>query len=152
MRLPAEAWNAVEWREGSNQPLSSRFAAARIRPRPVHLRRLRQQNESAEYQSLTLDESAKWGCDSVEPISDSQWNEGLGPDSGPSLGQFCRRALRSSVPSTDAVCYVRNTSTPAVRCGAQGVPESTVSGSSVQIAKGETGRAACEDRLVETQG
>ena len=32
MRLPAEAWNAVEWREGSNQPLSSRFAAARVRP------------------------------------------------------------------------------------------------------------------------
>ena len=32
MRLPAEAWNAVEWREGSNQPLSSRFAAVRVRP------------------------------------------------------------------------------------------------------------------------
>ena len=32
MRLPAEAWKDVEWREGSNQPLSSRFAAARVRP------------------------------------------------------------------------------------------------------------------------
>jgi SRSO17 transposase len=32
MRLPAEAWNEVEWREGSNQPLSSRFAALRVRP------------------------------------------------------------------------------------------------------------------------
>jgi SRSO17 transposase len=32
MRLPPEAWNAVEWREGSNQPLSSRFAAMRVRP------------------------------------------------------------------------------------------------------------------------
>jgi len=31
-RLPAEAWNEVEWREGSNQPLSSRFAALRVRP------------------------------------------------------------------------------------------------------------------------
>ena len=32
MRLPAEAWSEIEWREGSNQPLSSRFAAARVRP------------------------------------------------------------------------------------------------------------------------
>jgi SRSO17 transposase len=32
MRLPPEAWSEVEWREGSNQPLSSRFAAVRIRP------------------------------------------------------------------------------------------------------------------------
>ena len=32
MRLPAEAWKGVEWREGSNQPLSSRFAAVRVRP------------------------------------------------------------------------------------------------------------------------
>ena len=31
-RLPAEAWKEVEWREGSNQILSSRFAALRIRP------------------------------------------------------------------------------------------------------------------------
>jgi SRSO17 transposase len=30
--LPAEAWKNVEWREGSNQTLSSRFAALRIRP------------------------------------------------------------------------------------------------------------------------
>ena len=32
MRLPAEAWKDVEWREGLNQPVSSRFAAARVRP------------------------------------------------------------------------------------------------------------------------
>jgi SRSO17 transposase len=32
MRLPAEAWSQVEWREGSNQTLSSRFAAVRLRP------------------------------------------------------------------------------------------------------------------------
>ncbi len=32
LRLPAEAWKDVEWREGSNQTLSSRFAAVRVRP------------------------------------------------------------------------------------------------------------------------
>ena len=32
MRLPAEAWKDVEWREGSNQPLSSRFVAMPVRP------------------------------------------------------------------------------------------------------------------------
>jgi SRSO17 transposase len=32
LRLPAEAWASVEWREGSNQTLSSRFAAVRLRP------------------------------------------------------------------------------------------------------------------------
>ena len=32
MQLSAEAWKDVEWREGSNQPLTSRFAAARVRP------------------------------------------------------------------------------------------------------------------------
>ena len=32
MGLPAEAWTDVEWREGSNEPLSSRFAAVRVRP------------------------------------------------------------------------------------------------------------------------
>jgi SRSO17 transposase len=31
-RLPAEAWSEVEWREGSNEPLSSRFAAVPVRP------------------------------------------------------------------------------------------------------------------------
>jgi SRSO17 transposase len=32
LRLPAQAWALVEWREGSNQSLSSRFAAVRVRP------------------------------------------------------------------------------------------------------------------------
>jgi SRSO17 transposase len=32
MGLSAEAWTDVAWREGSNQPLSSRFAAVRVRP------------------------------------------------------------------------------------------------------------------------
>lgn len=30
--LPAQDWNTVQWREGSNTPLSSRFAALRVRP------------------------------------------------------------------------------------------------------------------------
>ena len=32
MTLPQEAWRTVSWREGSNQTLTSRFAAVRIRP------------------------------------------------------------------------------------------------------------------------
>ncbi len=32
MRLSAEVWKDVEWREGSDQTLSSRFAAVRVRP------------------------------------------------------------------------------------------------------------------------
>ena len=32
MQLATEAWKEVEWREGSNQTLGSRFAAVRIRP------------------------------------------------------------------------------------------------------------------------
>jgi SRSO17 transposase len=32
MQLATEAWKEVEWREGSNQTLRSRFAAVRIRP------------------------------------------------------------------------------------------------------------------------
>jgi SRSO17 transposase len=32
MKLPEEAWREVSWREGSNETLSSRFAAVRIRP------------------------------------------------------------------------------------------------------------------------
>jgi SRSO17 transposase len=34
MALPPEAWRDVSWREGSNETLSSRFAAVRIRPAP----------------------------------------------------------------------------------------------------------------------
>jgi len=30
--LPAEAWQAVTWREGAGEPLASRFAALRVRP------------------------------------------------------------------------------------------------------------------------
>ncbi len=50
----------------------------------------------------------------VNPISGSHWNAGFRPDSGPSRGDPCRRALRPSVPSTDAVRYDRSTSIPAV--------------------------------------
>lgn len=31
-RLPADAWQHVTWREGTNAPLSSRFACVRVRP------------------------------------------------------------------------------------------------------------------------
>ena len=31
-RLPAHAWRTITWREGTNAPLSSRFAAVRVRP------------------------------------------------------------------------------------------------------------------------
>src|ERR687898_1987961 len=31
-RLPVQAWQAVTWREGTNAPLTSRFAAVRVRP------------------------------------------------------------------------------------------------------------------------
>ena len=32
LQLPADAWKQVEWREGSNQTMASRFAAVRVRP------------------------------------------------------------------------------------------------------------------------
>ncbi len=32
--LPPEAWRTVTWREGTNAPLASRFAAVRVRPAP----------------------------------------------------------------------------------------------------------------------
>ena len=32
LELPADAWQQIEWREGSNAPLASRFARLRIRP------------------------------------------------------------------------------------------------------------------------
>ena len=41
--LPVEAWKDVEWREGSNQPSSSRFAALRVRPASHDRRRTRPQ-------------------------------------------------------------------------------------------------------------
>jgi SRSO17 transposase len=31
-KLPTDAWHTVTWREGSNTPLASRFAAVRVRP------------------------------------------------------------------------------------------------------------------------
>ena len=34
--MPADAWNEVTWREGSNTPLTSRFAALRVRPAAKH--------------------------------------------------------------------------------------------------------------------
>jgi SRSO17 transposase len=38
-RLPAGAWHTMSWREGTNAPLSSRFAATRVRPARLDYRR-----------------------------------------------------------------------------------------------------------------
>jgi len=44
-----------------------------------------------------------------------QWNDGYGADSGPSRSDSYRPAIRPTEASKAAVCYVRATSTPAVR-------------------------------------
>jgi hypothetical protein len=44
-----------------------------------------------------------------------QWNGRFGAHSGPSQGDSRRRAIRPTETSTTAVCYVRNTSTAAIR-------------------------------------
>ena len=51
----------------------------------------------------------------VKPISRSQSNAGYGPDSGPSRGGPCRRALSPIEASKAAISYDRFTSTLAVR-------------------------------------
>src|SRR5208282_6745401 len=51
----------------------------------------------------------------MKPNSRSKSYDGYRPDSGPSRGDSCRRAFRPTEASRAAVCYVRNTSTPAVR-------------------------------------
>ena len=48
-------------------------------------------------------------------ISCSPCKDSFRLDSGPSRGNHCTRAIRPTVAATDAVCYVRSTSTPAVR-------------------------------------
>ena len=53
--------------------------------------------------------------EAVKAFSCPQWNDGFRPDSGPSRGDPCRRALRPTQASKAAVCYVRSTSTPAER-------------------------------------
>jgi SRSO17 transposase len=35
LKLPAKAWRTIEWREGTNERLSSRFARVRVRAAPV---------------------------------------------------------------------------------------------------------------------
>jgi hypothetical protein len=50
----------------------------------------------------------------VKPTSRAQRNDAYGADSGPSRGDACRRAIRPTATSEAVVCYVRNTSTPAV--------------------------------------
>jgi SRSO17 transposase len=38
LRLPAKAWRTIEWREGTNDRLSSRFARVRVRVAPIRER------------------------------------------------------------------------------------------------------------------
>jgi len=38
LRLPAKAWRTIEWREGTNEPLSSRFARVRVHVASSHQR------------------------------------------------------------------------------------------------------------------
>ena len=51
-----------------------------------------------------------------EVTSRSQRDDGFRADSGPSRGDGGTRAIRPIQASKAAVCYVRNTSAPAVRC------------------------------------
>ena len=46
-QLPAQAWQAVTWREGTNAPLTSRFAAVRVRP--AHRDHLRHEPRPEEW-------------------------------------------------------------------------------------------------------
>jgi len=46
-RLPAQAWQDVTWREGTNAPLTSRFAAVRVRP--AHRDHLRHEPRAEEW-------------------------------------------------------------------------------------------------------
>jgi hypothetical protein len=52
----------------------------------------------------------------VKAISRSESNDGSGADSSLSRGDPCWSALRPIKASKGAACYVRSTSTPAVRC------------------------------------
>ena len=58
--LPPTAWHTVTWREGSNTPLSSRFAAVRVRP--AHRDTLRSEPRPEEWFMV------EWPEDEAEPI------------------------------------------------------------------------------------
>ena len=70
IELPAEAWRQIEWREGSNAPLASRFARLRVRPARSDTKR----SEPAPEQWLLIE----WPQDATEP--DHYWLSTLPTD------------------------------------------------------------------------
>ena len=68
--LPAEAWQQVGWREGTNSALSSRFAAVRVRP--AHRDQLK--SEPAPEEWLLIE----WPAQDAEPFK--YWLSTLAPE------------------------------------------------------------------------
>ncbi len=56
--LPAEAWQTVRWREGTAEPLASRFAAVRVRPAQGDHRRSTPRHEHWLVAEWPIDETA----------------------------------------------------------------------------------------------
>ncbi len=69
-RLPAQAWQAVTWREGTNAPLTSRFAAMRVRP--AHRDHLLHEPRPEEWLLI------EWPAEEKEPTK--YWLSTLPPD------------------------------------------------------------------------
>src|SRR3712207_7151692 len=69
-RLPAQAWQMVTWREGTNAPLASRFAAVRVRP--AHRDHLRHEPRPEEWFLV------EWPGSEEEPTK--YWLSTLPPD------------------------------------------------------------------------
>ncbi len=69
-QLPAQAWQAVTWREGTNAPLTSRFAAVRVRP--AHRDHLRHEPRPEEWFLV------EWPEGEREPTK--YWLSSLPPD------------------------------------------------------------------------
>jgi SRSO17 transposase len=59
MELPADAWQSMTWRDGSNTPLTARFARQRVRPAPQAAGR----DELAGEEWLLIE----WPADEAEP-------------------------------------------------------------------------------------
>ena len=70
MELPADAWQPIAWRDGSNTPLASRFARLRVRPAHDDARR----GEPADEEWLLIE----WPEDETEP--DHYWLSTLSAD------------------------------------------------------------------------
>ena len=69
-QLPAQAWQDVTWREGTNAPLTSRFAAVRVRP--AHRDHLRHEPRPEEWFLV------EWPAGEREPTK--YWLSSLPPD------------------------------------------------------------------------